>query len=145
MLIWSWQRSKKLIKNETHHWVSCFILTGEHNILHSLSGSYWILWMLYSRFPRKDILSIMPAVNVSSSTSKKKKLTVKHIILCRNSGYLCSNTSKDSIMLRDRIVLSEWWHQMKKKNGTGHSSKQLYSALFFINCVHFIDYSPRRV
>ena len=31
---------------------------------------------------------------------------------------------------------------MKKKNGTGHSSKQLYSALFFINCVHFIDYSP---
>ncbi|WP_286030089.1 hypothetical protein, partial [Anaerotignum lactatifermentans] len=33
-------------------------------------------------------------------------------------------------------------HQMKKKNGTGHSTKQLYSALFFINCVHFIDYSP---
>ena len=31
---------------------------------------------------------------------------------------------------------------MKKKNGTGHSTKQLYSALFFINCVHFIDYSP---
>ena len=31
---------------------------------------------------------------------------------------------------------------MKKKNGTGHNSKQLYSALFFINCVHFIDYSP---
>ncbi|WP_337928333.1 hypothetical protein, partial [Anaerotignum lactatifermentans] len=26
--------------------------------------------------------------------------------------------------------------------GTGHSTKQLYSALFFINCVHFIDYSP---
>ena len=49
---------------------------------------------------------------------------------CSNSGYLCSNTLKDSIMPRDHIVLSEWWHQMKKKNGTGHSSKQLYSALF---------------
>nr|DAP92051.1 MAG TPA: hypothetical protein [Caudoviricetes sp.] len=34
---------------------------------------------------------------------------------------------------------------MKKKNGTGHSTKQLYSALFFINCVHFIDYSPQPV
>ena len=100
----------------------------QYTALHS--SSYWILWMLYSHFPRKDILSIMPAVNVSSSTLKKKKLTVKHIIPWRNSSYQCSNTWKDSIMPRDHIVLSEWWHQMKKKNGTGHSSKQLYSALF---------------
>ena len=139
MLIWSWLRSKKLIQNETHHWVLCFILTVERNILHLHSGSYWIVWMLYSHFPRKDILSIMPAVNVSSSTLKKKKLTVKHIIPWRNSSYQCSNTWKDSIMSRDHMVFSEWWPQMKKKNGTGHSSTRHF---FFINCVHFIDYSP---
>lgn len=37
MLIWSWLRSKKPTKNETHHSVSCFILTEEHNILHLYS------------------------------------------------------------------------------------------------------------
>ena len=26
--------SKKLMQNETHHWISCFILTEKHNILH---------------------------------------------------------------------------------------------------------------
>lgn len=51
MLLWSWLRSKKLIKNETHHSVSCFILTGELNIPHLHSGRYWILLMLCNRFP----------------------------------------------------------------------------------------------
>ena len=31
--------SKKLMQNETHHWISCFILTEKHNILHY----YWII------------------------------------------------------------------------------------------------------
>ena len=110
--------------------INCVHFIDYSPILHLHSSSCWILWILYNHFPRKDILSIMPAVNVSSNTSKKKKLTVKHTIPCRNSSYLCSNTSKDSIIPKDYIVLSEWWHQMKKKNGTGHSSNQLYSALF---------------
>ena len=71
-VIWSCLYSKELIKNEPLHSVSCFILTGGHNILHLHFGSYWILFMLCCNFSRKDILSVVPAVNVSSSILKRR-------------------------------------------------------------------------
>lgn len=54
MWIWSWLPSKKLMKNVMLLMGLCFTLTGDRLIRLSRSGSFWILLMLCSFFPKKD-------------------------------------------------------------------------------------------
>lgn len=69
------------MKNEILRMDLCFIPTEVSSILPSHSGSFSILLMLCSRFLRKVILLTMLAVNVFSSTSKKKKQIANVITL----------------------------------------------------------------
>ena len=87
--------TKKLMIKGTVLKGLCSILIEDLNILLFHSGSYWILLMSCNHSQRKVIPSIMLAVNVSSNTSKKKKLTGEPITLCKSYSYPYLNILKD--------------------------------------------------
>ena len=120
----------------------CFILIEDHNTQPLHSGSYWILLMLYNPFQRKGILSIMPAVNVSSNISKRKKLIVEPITPCRNCNYPCLSTLKDSTTPKDHMALLECYHLTRRKNSSGIRSDTSFQKVFSNNCVYLLDYGP---
>lgn len=79
MPVLSWLLFRKLIRQGMLLMVLCFILTAAQNTPPFHSGSFWIPWMWYSLFRKRAIPSIMLSVNISLSTSKKKKRTAGHI------------------------------------------------------------------
>lgn len=128
------------MKNATIPKDLCFILIGDHSTQPFHSGSYWILLMLCSHFQRKGILSIMPAVNVSSNISKRKKPIVEPITPCRNYSYPYLSILKDSTTPKDHMALLECLHLTKKKNSSGIRSNTSFQKDFSNICVYLLDY-----
>ena len=98
---------KKLMRKGTVLKCLCSILIEDLNILLLHSGSYWILLMSCNHSQKKVIPSIMLAVNVSSNTSKKKKLTGELITLCKSYSCPYLNILKDSTTQEGLTALLE--------------------------------------
>ena len=98
---------KKAYEKRTHPQGLMFHSERGHSTQPFHSGSYWILLMLYNHFQRKVIFSIMPAVNISSNISKRKKPIVESTTPCRNCNYPCLSILKDSTIPKDHMALLE--------------------------------------
>lgn len=118
----------------------CTTQTGEANTLPLHFGSFWILLMLCSHFPKRDILLTMRAANVFSNISKKKKQTAEPIAHCRSFSSLFLNISKVSIIPKDHIVLLVCSLQMRQKIYTGSGPNQLFPDKFLLKMCHLLDY-----
>ena len=114
----------------------CFILIEAHSILPSPSGGFSTLLMLCSLFLRKVILLTMPAVNVFSSISKKKKQIANVIVRLRSFSYLFLNILKGITTQKDRTERLICLRQMKQKLYIGsrqNSLLPLKKLYFFVS------------
>lgn len=125
---------KKLMRNIIIPKDLYFILTGVHNTKPFHFGSYWILLILCSHFQRKVILSIIPAVKISSNISKRKN----------SSGIRCNTSFQKDF---SNIYVYTWlWFKLAYILNLTYSSILLFNVLLKLlttDKITFISYSEQ--